>query len=139
MILQSAICKLLKTQLTALGYDSWLSLSPDEQTYPFCVYNVATSNIDQAFIKNLEYMRVTISVFDDNSSPTTSITMMNAIETLFDRNTTLTIDPAVGTLICIKKINEINPIKATSNYNAQNDDFYTMGVIEFIFIAERTI
>ena len=138
MLLSAQIMKLLKTQLTALGYSSWANLAPDETSFPFVVYTVSTMNLDLSFKENYEYMRATLSVFSDDPSYTAPIAIMNAIETKFHRNQTLTIDAAVGTLICIKKINEIQPIKATSNYNSNNDDFYSMGVIEFQFIAQRT-
>lgn len=133
-ILQQSVLEYVRTELNAHfpTISNYAYIAPQEATYPFITVSALSSTSDFTFGQNLETIRLQVSIFDNNPSPTVSSDLMDQISTLLHRATVVI--PQKGCsikLVCTHKNNEFQSYMAKENYY--------MSVLQFIFTAQKTL
>jgi hypothetical protein len=133
-ILQQSVLEYCRAQLSQHypQYANYPYIAPQEAVYPFLTVSALSSTTSFTFGKNLEFIRVQISIFDNNSSAQLSTELMDGITNLFHRANIVI--PGKGCsikLVCTHKDNEFQEF--------QQKEHYYMSVVSFIFTAEKIL
>jgi hypothetical protein len=120
-----AVVGLLRTGLT--GINVWYSVAPEGADYPFVTVTAVGESVTRGFDIDISNLLLQISVFDNDSSPGTTIEILKSIEGLLDR-AEITISGG-GRVLC--------SLKSDNMVRHETKDDYWHGIATYNVTAQK--
>lgn len=99
----------IHSNLNGLGYNSYIYIAPANSTYPFVTYYVSNMSIEYTFTGIIDYVDISLNIFDNTEDVSRLLDMSEAIDTSLSNITT-------SSIICSKIDNGVGPTYNTNEH-----------------------